>query len=173
MKKATIIGFLFTVLFGTLLHFTYEWSGYSNAVGVFSAVNESIWEHTKLLAVPMLVFAVFEYFSYGKELDNFIPVRLLSILIGIAVIIGGYYIYSGIIGRDIMVADIALFVIAVFISYAYSYKMLNTNKFSSGRARLWSLFGIVLLIAIYVTFTFYPPHINLFADPLSGTYGIM
>ena len=47
-------GFAFTSLLGTLLHFLYEWTGKSPLVAPFSGVNESTWEHMKLLYVGML-----------------------------------------------------------------------------------------------------------------------
>ena len=51
-----IIGAVFTIITGTLLHFVYEWSGESLFVGIFSPINESVWEHLKLLFFPMSVF---------------------------------------------------------------------------------------------------------------------
>ena len=43
-----LAGIVFTVIIGTMLHFTFELSGNQPVVGVFSAVNESVWEHLKL-----------------------------------------------------------------------------------------------------------------------------
>ena len=63
-------GAAFTLIAGTLLHFVYGWSDRSLAMAPFAAVNESVWEHLKLLAVPMLLFAVVEYFCYGRALHG-------------------------------------------------------------------------------------------------------
>ena len=41
---------------GTLLHFVYEWSGGSPWAAAVSAVNESTWEHMKILYTA--IFAV-------------------------------------------------------------------------------------------------------------------
>ena len=49
-------GMLFTLLFGNLLHFVYDWTGQAGWAAYLSAVNESTWEHMKLLAVPWLVW---------------------------------------------------------------------------------------------------------------------
>ena len=49
------IGFFFTVVFGVLLHFLYEWSYNSVWIAPFSGVNESTWEHMKLLFFPMFI----------------------------------------------------------------------------------------------------------------------
>lgn len=62
LKYYHILGAIFTIFLGTLLHFTYQWSGKNNLVAIFSAVNESTFEHLKLLFTPMLIFSIFEYF---------------------------------------------------------------------------------------------------------------
>lgn len=59
-------GFVFTSIMGTLLHFLYDISGESLLVAPFSAINESIWEHMKLLYFPMLAFAWIEYAAMEK-----------------------------------------------------------------------------------------------------------
>ena len=48
--KTNLFRFIFISVLGVLLHFTYEWSGDNAVVGLFSAVNESTWEHLKLLS---------------------------------------------------------------------------------------------------------------------------
>lgn len=171
-KKSQIAGFVFTVVIGTLLHFVYEWSGGSPIVALFGAVNESTWEHLKLLFVPMLIFGIFEYFSYGRKLENFLPIRFLSILLGMAVIVVGFYTYKGIIGQDYLLADILLFVLAVYAAYRFSYKRLKTHKYTSKFSKGLAIMGLLFLAACFLVFTFAPPHIQLFLDPISGTYGI-
>ena len=47
----TIARILSVSLLGTLLHFTYRWSGRNPLI---APVNESVWEHMKLLFFPML-----------------------------------------------------------------------------------------------------------------------
>ena len=53
IKNFQIFSTIFVMILGTLLHFTYEWSGGNLLVASFSAVNESTWEHLKLLFYPM------------------------------------------------------------------------------------------------------------------------
>ncbi|MBP8640086.1 MAG: hypothetical protein KBI01_04200 [Oscillospiraceae bacterium] len=171
-KKAQLAGFVFTVLLGTVLHFTFELSGENPIVGLFSAVNESVWEHLKLLYVPMLIFGIFEYFRYGKKLENFIPVRFLSMLLGMAVIVVGFYTYTGIIGENYLIIDILLFILAVYAAYRFSNEMLGTHKFTSSCAKGLAIMGLIFLTACFAVFTFAPPNIPLFLDPISGKYGI-
>lgn len=172
LKKAQLAGFVFTVLVGTALHFVFEWSGENPIVGLFAPVNESVWEHLKLLYVPMLVFGIFEYFIYGNKLNNFIPVRFQSMLLGIAIIVVGFYTYTGIIGQHYLIIDIILFVLAAYAAYRFSNQMLRTHKFTSRLANVLAIAGLLILTACFVIFTFVPPNIPLFLDPITGSYGI-
>ena len=104
-------GFFFVSVLGVLLHFAYEWSG-SGLVGAFSAVNESIWEHMKLLFFPAVLFTLLECWHGGCRSSNFLAVRAASILAGTALIPVLYYTYSGILGRSVDWVNIAIFFVA-------------------------------------------------------------
>nr|WP_236945659.1 DUF6512 family protein [Enterocloster clostridioformis] len=67
----TIAGILSVSLLGTLLHFTYRWSGRNPLIGLIAPVNESVWEHMKLLFFPMLLFGLW---SLKGETDACISV---------------------------------------------------------------------------------------------------
>ena len=82
MKKLyswQIGGLVFTLLVGSLLHFLYDWTN-SPVVAVFSAVNESTWEHLKLLFFPTFVFSVVESKFLLKHYPNFCGNYLLVLL---------------------------------------------------------------------------------------------
>lgn len=66
LRRWEIVGFIATGLFGTLLHFMYEWTGGNRVIAVFSAVNESTWEHMKLLFIPFLVFTVVDVIVFSE-----------------------------------------------------------------------------------------------------------
>lgn len=170
--KKHILGALFTLIAGAILHFVYEWSGKNVLVATLSPVNESVWEHLKLLFTPMLIYSVIEYFTYGKKIANFVPTRVLSILIGMLVIIVSFYTYSGIIGRNYLAVDIGTFVLGTFVAYLISFILLRTQCFMSQQANLLGWIGLIFLIFIIIVFTFMPPHIALFKDSNSGAYGI-
>ncbi len=58
-KRYVVIGFFVVGILGTLFHFVYGWSGQLWLVGLFVPVNESTWEHMKLLFIPMLIYIMF------------------------------------------------------------------------------------------------------------------
>ena len=90
MKRSSgfwqFIGFIFTSVAGVLLHFAYDWSGQSPLVAPFSGVNESTWEHMKLLFFPMLVFALIESRFLQKDHPDFWCIKLYGTLFGLALI---------------------------------------------------------------------------------------
>jgi len=128
IKSWHIIGILFTLILGTLLHFTYKWSDYNPIVGFFSAVNESTIEHLKMIFVPFFLFSILEYFAYGKGISGFVLTKALSVSIGIITIVVVFYLYIWIVGTDLLWMDIAIFVLAIVVAYFVSYKLLKNQK---------------------------------------------
>ncbi len=173
LKRYHIIGIIFVIIIGTLLHFVYQWSGQNYFVGIFGAVNESVWEHLKLLFWPMLVLSIWEYFAYGRDLNNFIPVKILSIVIGLVTIPVLFYVYTGIVGKHYPIIDILIFVIAVVLAYIFSYRQLKSQeKYNSRLANNLAIIALLILIACFVIFTFVQPHISIFYDNSQGFYGV-
>ena len=167
VKCIHIVGVLFTLILGSLLHFVYAWSGENALAGIFGAVNESVWEHLKLLFWPMVLFGVVEYFLYGKDNPAFLPLRVSSILLGMLIIVAGFYTYSGILGYNYFPIDMLLFIFAVVFAYAFSYRKRNDSRYATTCANIAALIVLLLLIAAFAIFTFAPPEIGLFADPLA------
>lgn len=174
MKKAIpywqMVGFIFTAIVGTLLHFLFDWTGGNGIAALFSAVNESIWEHLKLLFYPMVVVALIEYCFWGKDVDSFWCIKLIGILFGLLLIPVVYYTYTGILGVNADWFNITLFFLAAGAVY-----WAETKLFQRGFAcRMSSKMAVGLICMIGVAFTiltFVPPHIPFFRDPISGTYG--
>ena len=166
MKRGNfLIGFLFTAALGTLLHFVYEWTGENAFVGLFSAVNESTWEHLKLLYVPLVAFGVYEFICYGKNYCCFFPAKLIGILGGMLFITVFFYTYRGILGYNIDFLNISDFYLGAAVAWRVQYKFFYRPKgclpISGGAA----LLGIIILGVLFAVFTYSPPTLGLFADP--------
>lgn len=172
MKKSfgfmQIIGFIFTSLSGVLLHFLYELSNYSVIAATFSAVNESIWEHMKLLFFPMFVFAIAESIYFSGSYKNFWCVKLVGITEGVALIPIIYYAYTGVFGVSKDWINIAVFFISAFVAYWLENKLI-TKSFCN--YPVLALLMLCLYALIFILYTFVPPHIPLFKDPVTGFYG--
>jgi hypothetical protein len=157
------------MFFGTLLHFCYELSNDNILVALFSPVNESIWEHLKLLFFPSIFTLILANILNIND-GNYLLVKLKGIIIGLLFIIVFYYTYTGILGFSITILDILSFYISCIISYIYTKK--HYNKYATYNKFI--LYLIILLISIiFIIFTFIPIHINLFIDPVTNKYGII
>ena len=167
-----LAGIGFIIIFGSILHFTFEWSGSQAVVGVFSAVNESVWEHFKLGFWPAIVFALIEFKYLKKSTNNFLFAKTVGIYLIPVVIMVIFYSYTAILGESVLVIDILSFVIAVIVGQLVSYRLL-TWKTLSYNLEKFSLIALVLLGLAFVLFTFYPPQLPMFQDPITGEYGIV
>lgn len=174
MKKSLsawqIIGFIFTGIAGVILHFLFDWTNQSIIAAPFSAVNESIWEHIKLLFFPMLVFALVENRFIVKDYKSFLCVKLIGIVLGIVLIPVLYYTINGIFGSTPEWINIAIFYIAAAITYFTETWLIKQNMVDCKSPRT-SLLILVLIALLFAVLTFIPPHISLFKDPITNTYG--
>ncbi|MCW3982902.1 MAG: DUF6512 family protein [Candidatus Bathyarchaeota archaeon] len=166
-----IVGIVFIIMLGSLLHFTYEISGDNALVGVFSAVNESVWEHLKLAFWPAMLFALIEFVPLKRFAQNFVLAKNVSVYVMVTVIPAIFYSYTAITGENLLAVDIGSFLAAVVIGQLVSYKLL-TYRTLSVKAQWIALFFVILLAVLFVVFTFVPPHLSIFEDPITGNYGI-
>lgn len=74
-RRSVWIGFLWSIVFGTVLHFLYGWTGENRVVGLYAAISESPWEHLKLLFFPVLVYTVWEYIWVGHRWKGYVLTR--------------------------------------------------------------------------------------------------
>lgn len=163
-------GFVFATLGGTLLHFLYDWTNESVIIAPFSGVNESTWEHMKLLYFPLLIFALFQKIFF-KEQENFWCVKLLGIITGLIFIPVLFYTYNGVLGKSPDWVNIAIFFISTAITFILETKLFKKENFICDKPWL-SLVAICLIGVLFVIFTFNTPEIPLFKDPITQTYGI-
>ena len=171
IRKWELIGIAVISCVGALLHFAFEWSGDLPPIGVFAAVNESVFEHLKLTYWPALLWAAIEYRFLREHVNNFIIAKTAGLYVMPSVIIALFYAYTTITGTESLIADIVIFVVAIALGQLTSYKILTKEGLSQNVHRP-AIAGLVSLGAIYAVFTFYPPHVPFFMDPISGTYGI-
>lgn len=164
------LGFGFTSLGGTLLHFLYDWSGKSLWIAPFSGVNESTWEHMKLLYFPMFIYALIQsrFFSVRKD---FWCVKLAGMITGLTAIPILFYTYNGALGTSPDWINIAIFFLAAAASYLVESALFRKQSLQCNMPGI-ALAVLCVIGAAFVLFTFLPPQIPLFEDPLSGTYGI-
>ena len=162
-------GFAFTALTGTLLHFLYDRTGESVLAAPFSGVNESTWEHMKLLYFPLLVFALIQS-RYFKDYKGFWCTKLIGTVAGLLLIPALFYTYNGAFGKSPDWVNITIFFISAALAFLIEAHLFK-HEFSCRYPRV--AFALICVIGVlFIIFTFKTPQIPLFEDPLTNTYGI-
>lgn len=164
-------GVAFIILMGGLLHFAFEWSGGWKPLALFAAVNESLWEHLKLAFWPALLWALIEWLALGKVYHNFLIAKTVSFYVTPLAIIALVTGYTAIIGRHLLPVDILIFCLAVAGGQLVSYYLLSREN--ADGTKIIFVMLLTLIIVAFGLFTFYPPDMPLFVDPLTGQRGIL
>lgn len=172
LRRWEILGFVFVGAMGVLLHFLFNWTGGNTLVAAFAGVNQSTWEHMKLLFIPYFVFTMVQFTVFAEPYRNFFAVKAAAGLAGLLLIPLLYYTVAGMFGAPPSWLNIAIFFIADAATYLVSYLLLNAFALRGG---VWQLAGFALLWALmfaFIFFTYRPPQLPLFRDPSTFQYGI-
>lgn len=164
LKRITLTGILFVIILGSLWHFVYQWTGNNPVIGLFFPVNESTWEHMKLCFFPMLIYSFYMNQKLKTQYPYITSSLLLGILVGSFSIPVLFYTYSGILGFHLFFLDIITFIASILLAFLCVYKFSSSAKLSSYK-RLLSML-VVLLFICFLLFTYLPPKIGLFANPV-------
>ena len=167
-------GFVFSCVLGFPLHFLYDWTQ-SRIAAAFAPVNESPFEHLKLVFFPLLLFLALQLiYTHRKRtpIPNLLWVYALATALALSFVTVSYYTYSGILGRHLMPVDIAIFVLALALAYYAAYRLIRSHP---ARIKGFDLIGgavLFMLALLLIVFTYLPPHLPWFCDPLTGSYGL-
>ena len=164
-------GILFIFLAGAALHFVFALSGDLRPVAIIAAVNESVWEHLKIGFWPAFIWAIIELFVFGIRAKNFLFAKGIAFAMSALLITGIFYITKAA-GIESLPVDIVNFFVSIVIAQIISYRLVLTQR----GYRVLNVIGILLIVLCIVAFStlsYYPPHNQIFLDPVSGGYGII
>ena len=166
----TWAGFFTGAVLGTLGHFAYDWSGKSLPVGAFCAVNESTWEHMKLLFFPVLLFTAVQLCLRWES--GLLAARAVSTTAGLVAIPALFYTYSGVLGRTVDWVNILIFYVADAALFGLDSRLRRCGHFRAPWLQTAGALWLWLLAFLFVWWTFPPPYKGLFLHPVTGQYGI-
>lgn len=165
--KSILILFLIYSFSGTLLHYLFKISNYNIVVGMFASVNESVWEHIKILLTPIFLVS-FISFLITKNRNLF--GLFIELLLGIILIVLFYEIKIILFKDKYGFINIIIFYITCLILSIIHY-LLGGIKINSFINSL-SIIPVVIILSMYLTFSIFPPKNKYFKDPVTGSYGI-
>ncbi len=158
------------------LHFLYDLTEGLDIIALFTPVNESIWEHTKLATIPVLLWWIISYIFFKKKADINLGKWIFSTSIAVIsmpiLITAFYYTYTGAFGISYLILDIFSLLFALIVGQILALHLYNHISIKNK----WIYIGIIIIIIVVACtfiFTFNTPHLPMFKDGPSGTYGIL
>jgi hypothetical protein len=174
-EKWILLGIPALILIGFPMHYLYEWSGKLTIAGIFLPVNESIWEHLKLALWPMILWWFLWYIinekKYAVSREKWIPSATAAVVTYLLVLLAFHYTYKGVFGFESLALDIFSFILGIILGQLLGLHIYIHSDFRISVTYIASAV-LILVIAAFTLFTFAPPHIPLFKDMPTGTYGI-
>lgn len=160
--KKSLISYIFVTALGVLLHFTYQWSDENFIVGLFSATNESTWEHLKLVFFPMLLLTLWDSFHTYKNDDDFLPARTIGILSAMVFIVVVFYTFVGVTGQIIDFVNIIIYFMGIAFGFWVEKRVYGKATIFNNTSSIAILFGFALL---FVLLTYSAPDMGIFMAP--------
>lgn len=162
------------VLFGigSGLHSLYHILGENLIIGLFAPVNESIWEHSKMVIWPVILWWLLYYGFHGREYDiekdRWYAGALGALVTTLIAMPALYYFYTAAFGVELLWVDILILLAALALG---QFLGLHIYRYGSGLPPALVILIFAAIILAFLLFTFYPPHIPLFQDAATGEYG--
>jgi len=157
------------MLVGVPLHYLYDVTGKLWASGLIGPVNESAWEHFKLFYWPMIFLGLLEYPLMKRHFQSYFLPKFVSMLTAFATMSFFYYIPRALFGSSLLISigSFALGVVAAQFAFFHI-----SRRQRGGKAETIGFCLIILLGALFIGFTFAPPHLLPWLDLKGGFYGI-
>jgi hypothetical protein len=172
LRRWSIIGVFITFLLDGGWHFLYSNVMQNGIIASIAPVNESPWEHAKLFFIPAIIVYLIIYLIAGKKFPNFIFSHAVSLLLMPVMMIALFYAYQIVI-PDSLAADLVLTFIVLALGQLIAYKLTVSNLKLSGIGYNTAAAVIILaILAVFIAFTYNPPHWTPFMDPEKLKYGI-
>lgn len=171
LKKSRIISVIGIFILCFLFHSLYELIP-CGLTAIFFPVNESIWEHQKLLFTSVVMYGIIDYIILQKfkiKYNNFFTSLFVSALTIIPIFLIMYLPFYYKIGPK-MFLNIGVMLIAIIISQVISYYILKAKDFD--KLNIVSFILIIISYIIFAYLTYKPIKCELFFDTKDEKYGI-
>lgn len=171
LKKIKLLDCLLIIALCFLFHSLYKWFP-NKMCAIFFPVNESIWEHMKMIFSSICLYGIIDYIILTKNkirFNNFWLQLFFTSFISIPIYLIIFLPVYNIIGENI-VFNITLMCIVVIITEIISYYLLNMKHY-----KFLNYISPILIIISYIIFgylTYHPMHNELFLDKEKNMYGI-
>ncbi|MBQ9534971.1 MAG: hypothetical protein IJU78_03920 [Clostridia bacterium] len=164
LKWDTVI-ILPLILLGSAWHYFYTWSRGYPPLALVAPVNESVWEHLKLVWFPMLLVSLPLLRSH--EPRAYLVSRFGGAIVGMLIVVLCFYGYTALTQKNVLWLDIVIYCLACIAGQVTARRLLEQG---TRHADALIVLGVAITSA-FLVFTFYPPRIFLFECPVTEKYG--
>ena len=157
----TLLGILVLFVVGSLFHFLYSLTGECFIVGLFVPINESIFEHTKMVVLPIFIWWSIFYLFRKKDLfvNAWFTSAIIAMISAIIAIPMLFYFYSQAFGIESLVIDILILLISLAIGQILG---LHYYRHGKGIEYHFAIFLMIVIIILFAFFTINPPAFPIF-----------
>lgn len=170
-KKIIYINTILLFLLMFISHNLYKWFP-NDVFAIFFPVNESIWEHMKMIYTTIIAYIPLELIILNKLKINNNNLLLSSYIAGMINIIIELILFVPIyklIGENLPITLVTL-LISIFISQYISFNILDKPYIKN--SNIISISLIIFTFILMGILTYNPPKKFLFFDPIKEKYGI-
>lgn len=164
LRNSSITGFFVVSILGSAAHFLYGLFP-GEILAAFVPVNESVWEHLKLLFFPFIFYTAVEYFVFGKGYTGFLFSRIVGLLCSLILIPMMFYFYTSFFGRPVLIIDILIYFVCVAVAFIVSDRRICAGADGSPHRNIAAIIIIICLSLLFFGFTYYPPESEIFLPP--------
>ena len=172
IKNAFLCNIIFIILTATLFHFLFDIFNKPIFLAAFLPVNESIFEHTKLLFTPTIItFIIFYFFICKRKInkEKALSSLIISISFSIITMLSLYYLTQLFFTKEMMIVNILILFIG---TVAGQILALLTYKKDIKWSKEISIYSLITMTVIFLIFTLNPPYLDFFYDTQNMSYGI-
>jgi len=164
------LGFVFVCLFGMYSQDVAR--NFPNFITkILLPANYSLWEQGKILLTGMSLWFIIEYILVGRKIKGFISIHTLIAVVLPAIMLIVYMTHSTLFGGlSLEGAHIALAVMLILTGFLASVIMTVQKKDYSVYAAAGVVIYVIVII-VYVIFTFLPPQFSIFYDEINSSFG--
>ena len=170
-KKFMLLNTILTFAVGFLVHYIYQWI--PSFITTIFPVNESLYEHMKLIFLSPIISSLLLYLWFRKK-NNYINNYLFGLIVStIYNIIIFYLIYLPLyysIGES-MIMTLGIYFVTIMLSNYLYYLIIEMNN--NPKLSWISFIMLIVIGGILLYFTYHPLKIDFFLDPKKMIYGIV
>lgn len=164
-----LVGFIVIGAFCLYLRYAYELTNHNKYISIFSSINNSIWEHIKIIIYPTLIWSIIELPILGSN-GNFIFAIILNVFVSCSFVYVFHLVNNLVFEKPNDYFEIIGYTIAIAIGQFVSFLVLSITSIISLPVYISIIFIVICTIICFLLHIYIPQN-YFFQDPVTLEYG--